>query len=32
MFVKETTLFYHKFANFKRIGRILLGACLTVKN
>ncbi len=30
MFVKETTLFYHKFTNFKRVGRILLGGCLTV--
>ena len=29
MFVKETTLFYHKFTNFKRVGRILLGGCLT---
>ena len=32
MFVKETTLFYHKFENFKRIRRILLGRSLTVKN
>ena len=31
-FVKETTLFYHKFENFKRIRRILLVGCLTVKN
>jgi len=25
MFVKETTLFYHKFTNFKRVARIVLG-------
>jgi hypothetical protein len=30
-FVKETTLFYHKFVNFSRMG-IVLGGCLTVKN
>jgi|GEM_PF-2100769 hypothetical protein len=32
MFVKETTLFYHKFKNFNRIRRILLGGFMTVKN
>ena len=28
-FVKETTLFYHKFVNFSRMG-IVLGGCMTV--